>query len=203
MGSQGEGSGPRRGTTQLLVEAASGGDSGAQGRLLSRFEPLLRSCIESRLGRNRFRTEGDDVLQEVRLAVLKGLPALQGRDRASLVAWLRCVAENRVKDWLRREHARGRRLPGVPMPPATNGHEPLDRNESPSREILHREELEMLIAAINRVPERYRKVLQIVFRETLELEELAAIFGRSADASRKLLERAFKALRKALRERPR
>jgi len=200
MGTKGDAAGPRGGTTRLLVEAATGGDLAAQGRLLTRFEPVLRATLLQNLGRERFLAEGEDLLQVVRLALVRALPGFRGRDRASLVAWMRRVTATKAIDWERRRRS-NRREPhrGIRSLSATNAPEVAASGEAPSRVLMRREELERALRAIETVPERYREVLRIVVTESPELHELAARLGRGVEATRKLVERALDALRKALR----
>jgi RNA polymerase sigma factor (sigma-70 family) len=203
MGTQGDLPRPRDGTTRLLVDAATGGDPGAQGRLLFRFEPVLRSSLQRQLGRERFQAEGEDLLQEVRLAVVQGLRTFRGRDRASLVAWLRRVSLRKAIDWDRRRSSGSRGGGRRPRSlSATHAPEVAAASETPSQTFLRREELERALRALETLPEPYREVLRIVLTESPEPGELAARLGRGPEATRKLVSRAIEALRKALRVPP-
>ncbi len=188
-------------TTHVLVEAAAGGDVDAQGRLLSRFEPVLRKAVQSSLGRDRFLADGEDLLQEIRMAVLRALPGFRGRDRASFIAWVRQVSTTKTIDWERRRRS-GRRAPrpGIGSLSGTNAPEPAARGDAPSRMILLREEKERIGRAIEAVPEQYREVLRLIVTESPEPGELAARLGRGPEATRKFVSRALAALRKALRQ---
>ena len=68
--------GSRLSTTELLADAA-GGQSTAVGKLILRLEPYLRTSVRRYLGEKRFRDEGDDLLQAIRLAIVRGLPSLR------------------------------------------------------------------------------------------------------------------------------
>ncbi len=193
--------GPGGRTTQLQLEAATNGDANAQGQLLSRFDPVLRDAVQSYLRRDRFLAEGDDLLQEVRMAILRALPGFRGRDRASFVAWVRQVSTTKAIDWERRRRSRRRAPRGrIGSLSATDAPEPVARGEAPSRILLRREEHERILRAIEGVPERYRAVLRLIVTESPEPGELAARLGRGPDAARKLVSRALAALRKALRK---
>lgn len=182
-----------------MVLAARDGDAGAQGRLLTRFDPLLRGYLHRKLGGERFRAEGEDLLQEIRLAVVKGLPAFRGRDRAALVAWLRRITQRKTIDWERRRRAR-RRGPGgrVRDLSATDAAEVPAGSETPSQHFLRKEELEGVLRALETLPETYRNDLRIVLTEAPEPQDLAARLGRGQEATRKLVSRALQELRRVL-----
>jgi RNA polymerase sigma factor (sigma-70 family) len=164
---------------------------------------VLQARVERQLGRERFRAEGDDLLQNVRLAVLKNFRTFRGRDRPALVAWLRRVARTTTIDWERRRRARrrGSGRPGCSLS-ATNAPEVAAAGETPSQRFLKREELERVLRTLETLPGPYREVLQIVVTESPEPHELAARLGRGPDATRKLVARALEALRRALRAPP-
>ena len=104
-----------------------------------------------------------------------------------------------VLDWAKARNA-ARRLP-------SRRRIHLDRTDSPqlaaptptpSRILLHREQVELLRRAIQVVPPRYREVLRFIHEESPTLEELMEFTGKSREAVRKFVERALGHLESAL-----
>jgi RNA polymerase sigma factor (sigma-70 family) len=186
-------------TTRRLIAAARDGQRNAAGRLIERFEPLLRSCVRRHLGPKRFRADGEDALQVVRLAVFRGLGGLRARDRRSLEAWIRKVVHNRLLDWdeQRRAHRRTSGRGAVSLL-ATDAPEVSAPTPSPSRILIVREDLARLAEAIDRVPPRYRTVLWFIFEEDPTPAELALFLKKEPDAARKFVARALKHLERGL-----
>ena len=191
--------GPRPASTRLLIEAAASGDTAAQGFLLEKLEPLLRRSALRCLGPERFSVEGDDLLQAARLSIAQSLRSFRSRDRTSLAVWVRKVVESRFLD---RERARRRssRDPGHAMVSlcATDAPEVASAGPTPSRVVMHREEVEALERAIESVPERYRAVLKLLIECHPSPSEVARSLGKPPDAARRFVGRALGHLRKAL-----
>jgi len=187
-------------STAESLSAATGGDSAAAGRLIRRFEPLLRREVRRFLGPERFREEGEDLLQTVRLQILRRLPSVRARDRGGWAVWLRTVARNACLDW-RKSQRRARRRPESPqrivrlptaLPDLPAG------SPTPSRILLKREESERLYRAIEKVPERYRRLLRLLAERDPEPQEVARFLGKECEAARKFTARALLRLRQAL-----
>jgi RNA polymerase sigma factor (sigma-70 family) len=64
-----------------------------------------------------------------------------------------------------------------------------------------REQAETVDAALGRLPEDYRRVIELRNREDRPFAEVGAILGRSADAARMLWFRAVERLQRELVER--
>jgi RNA polymerase sigma-70 factor (ECF subfamily) len=183
-------------STRGLLESAVAGGAEAQVRLIARFEPLVRSLVWRHLGPARFRSEGEDALQVLRLALIRSLPRLKARDRAAFVAWLRKLVRSRVLDLDRRSRARGG---GAVLDlDGTGAPEPAAGTPTPSRIVMDREELARMRAAIERVPERYRPVLRLIVEEEPTPVEVSAFLGKGGEASRKFVARALVHLRREL-----
>ncbi len=187
-------------STAASLEAAARGDVSAQERLIERFNPFLKGEVKRFLSPDRFRADGEDLLQTVRLAVLKALPTLRARDNRSLASWLRKLTRSRCLDW---EKAR-RSLRQSPEPPrrivrvATDAREVPARSPTPSRLLMGREEVERLSRAIEAAPPRYRDLLRFLAEKDPEPAEVGSFLGKEPEAARKFTARALNYLRAAL-----
>lgn len=190
-----------RTASRLLIEDAALGGRTALGHLILAYDPLVLAEVRRLLGPRRFAAHGDDVLQNIRLALVKGLPGLKVKNRAVLCAWIRTLVRRQVLDWAKARNA-ARRLP-------SRRRVHLDRTDSPqlaaptptpSRILLHREQVELIRRAIQAAPPRYREVLRFIHEESPTLGDLMAFTGKSREAARKFVERALGHLESALAE---
>jgi RNA polymerase sigma factor (sigma-70 family) len=174
------------------------GDPTARGRLIEICDPILLSRVRRHLSPERFRTEGEDVLQGLRLALLKALPSVRSDDAGSFLSWLEKLVRCRLRDW-DRARASARRpemslqdtdCPEVAAPIST-----------PSRIVMSEEEAERVLLAIEKVPELYREVLRVIVREDPGPEAIAASLGKSPEAARKFVARALRHLKRTLGKR--
>jgi len=177
--------------TELLLNSAAMGDRSALGQVVSAYHPLVRAEVRRMLRPRLFAAHGEDVQQMVLLAVVRGLPGLRLKNRNALAAWIRTVTRRRVIDWARR---RERDIPsrlivrlGGSRSPEVPGKSP-----TPSRILLRKEERDLLRQAIEAVPERYRKVLRLLYEKSPTSSELeASLEGKKGDAVRKFVDRAL------------
>jgi RNA polymerase sigma factor (sigma-70 family) len=181
-------------STQILLEGARNGRRTVIGQVIARFDPLILSVVKKSLTPKEFRSAGEDLLQDIRLAVSKGLKSIRGESRASLIAWIRQVAENKIMDWRKRRQVEPQSLEewalGV-QNPSTDG-------RTPSQILLSRERTEQLRAAISRVPSRYRRVLKYISEREPSRAEVALFTGKSLKGAARFVERALAHLRVAV-----
>jgi RNA polymerase sigma-70 factor (ECF subfamily) len=133
----------------------------------------------------------EDLLQEILVAIWKALPGFRG-DCSEKTFALR-VAHNRCLTHVwRRGKSREREgdLPEVPDP-----------GKSPEALAIDSRRREILLAAIRALPVNYRQVLTLAL-EDLAPSEIAAVLGVTENNAAVRLNRARKALRTALEERP-
>jgi RNA polymerase sigma factor (sigma-70 family) len=82
-----------------LTRLARAGDRAALETLVTRFYPRVLGIVRARLGPGlRHELESSDVVQEAMGEIVRGLPELEPRGEAALVAWLAAVVENRLRD---------------------------------------------------------------------------------------------------------
>ncbi len=91
------------------------------------YRPLVRSWLSRVPGLG---TEVDDLTQEVLLVLLRHLPRFERRRDGAFRAWLRQIAVNRVRGWLR-----DRRRRPLPLPAADDANAFLDRLADPDGDL--------------------------------------------------------------------
>jgi len=162
------------------------GDEEAREQLLERLRPRLILWASSRMSeRLRARVTPEDVAQEVLLAIHRSVEQFRGKDGRAFRAWLFTVAENRIRDMAAEANALKRRMP-----------EPESRSQtSPSGHAMKAESVIRIRDALTRLPEDYRRVIQLRRFEELDTEEVAAAMDRTPNAVRILYCRAIQALR--------
>ncbi len=175
------------------LDAARGGDRDAILRLIQRHEPRLRKLVHERLGaRLREKIATSDVLQSAYLDLLKDFGGFRGGTTDEFVAWCAHLIENNIRDKAKFFEARKRQPPGVA---------PVEALESriapgPGPHSLNAlfEDLQIVHAALSRLSDDHRAVIQLKAVHGLSHEEIAARLGRTEAAARILLVRARAAL---------
>jgi RNA polymerase sigma-70 factor (ECF subfamily) len=175
--------------TRKLVVGALDGDAQARGALFDRLRPRLVLWVTTRLSSQlRAKVEPEDVVQEILLAVHGSLDRFDGGDDRAFLRWLFTVAENRIRDLADHFGAAKRR------------EQPLDPREqtTPSQHAARSETARRVQAALERLAEPHRQVIQLRRFEEREVPEIARIMDRSENAVRILYCRALQALKAEL-----
>jgi RNA polymerase sigma-70 factor (ECF subfamily) len=165
---------------RVLVLRCQTGDEAAFAELVGRYGPRLRYYLGKVLGRA---AAADDLLQEVWLAVFRGLGQLNAP--AAFAAWLYRIARDRACRHLRR------RPPPVPLED-----EPAD--PGPDEDEFSAEDAEQIHAALDRLPAGQREVLVLRFLEGMAYEDIARVAGCNLGTVRSRLHYAKRALRRLL-----
>ena len=113
----------------------------------------------------------------------------QLRDHGSLRVWLFQILVNLHRDQLRQMKARPR------LEPARDS--PDDRSPLPEQAVMLREELNIILKAMNSLPPRQREVLHLSAVENFSLAEIAEGLGISVNAAKVNLCEARKKMRQA------
>ncbi len=186
---------------QRLVQDASRGDLGAVEELLARHLPRLAGFVrknEGGLPRNKESTA--DIVQSVCREVLEGLKEerFEYRGEAEFRGWLFEAAlfkiKNRRRYWAaeRRDPQRERRAQAGPESDLTSPGEILAAaGASPSEDVASIEEAKRVRSLLDRLPERYRRVIELAHVEGLPHREIATRLEITEGSSRMLLSRAL------------
>jgi len=178
-----------------LVHEASRGSAPALDALFERHLPGLLAFVRARAGPGLLaREESLDLVQSACREMLRDVPTEGYRDEAGFRHWLFLAAERKILDRLR-SHGRVKRAGGEALTYSEaevgllgNGYRGIG---TPSGEAIAREELELLEAALARLPEEQRQV--IVFARVVGMShaQIAKETGKSQVALRSLLHRAL------------
>jgi RNA polymerase sigma-70 factor (ECF subfamily) len=167
-------------------------DSALQGRDEA-FWDLVRphlTCL-NRFARIRLRNDPDaeDIAQQAVLSALSHLRQFRGE--ASFKTWLIAIASNEVCH--RRRAAAGTRP--LREGPAANLQDPA---HAPDVQLQRRQEVERLHQALTRLPEKYRRMIQLRDLHELSVAETARSLSLTAAAVRTTHHRARKLLASSL-----
>jgi RNA polymerase sigma-70 factor (ECF subfamily) len=189
--------------TQELVALAQGGDNSALDQLCKVYSERVQRMVRFRMGTElRGKLESMDLVQDAFVAALKGLDRFEYRDEGDFLRWMSKIAENRIRDNLKRLHADKRdirREVPVENHVSTTGDncprmpEPI-RTTTPSVIISVSEELDKLENAMNLLKPQYREVIVLNQIEGLSLKKIGDRLSKSPDAVRMLVARAMASL---------
>ncbi len=161
-----------------LVELAQAGDGDAFGRLYHLYRASILRTARFQLGEG-----AEDAVAETFLRAWSALPRYRDTGRPFL-AWLYGIARHVILD----EQARRRRV------------QPVGEPEEEGRETGVEDRLH-LAAAMERLPEGHRRVLELKFLRGLSNAEIGALIGRTPGAVNAMQWRALGWLRAMLEER--
>ena len=170
-----------------LMRAANSGDAAAYRHLLVELTPLLRGLARKSFARCGLGSEdAEDVVQETLLAV--HLKRHTWDDTRSLVPWVWAIAQNKIRDNLRR------RLTRFYLPIEDFSDDLAIDNES---DVTSGVEAERMLA---RLGDREREIVVAISIKGASARDVAARLGMSEGAVRVALHRALKGLAAAFRE---
>jgi RNA polymerase sigma-70 factor (ECF subfamily) len=183
--------------TRLLTEARKGNKQ-ALGAMLVELRPWMRRQAEGLLGqRLRARIDGSDIVQDVHLRAFEHFGQFQGDSVPRLRVWVEEILRNVITDCCRR-HGAGKRdaereMGGGDLISQLDGH-----GTTPSQGAMRIEDQARLIDAVQRLPEKYRQVLQLRCYGGLPFEEVAQKVGVTVGNARVLMVRAIERLKTEL-----
>ena len=149
-----------------LLAASLRGERAAFGTLVERYQPLVAAVSYSR---TRDSSLSEDVAQETFLAAWRQLDQL--REPRRLGAWLCGIAKNVARKARRKSD---RETPSD-VPPAVAGDNPFDA-------VAEAEAERVIGEALGRVPDTYRDVLVLYYREQRPARDIAELLGLSEGA---------------------
>lgn len=173
-----------------LLLLASSGDGDAVSALLARYQGPLAAYIRRRRGRQLAQRESEsDLAQSVCRELLEDVAGggLQFRGEAEFRRWLYRAALNKLRMRGRYWHAERR---AARLEATASGSGPAV-SETPSRVVDLQEQRARLRAAVQRLPQEQRQVVELARFEGLAHREIGARLGISEGHSRVLLARAM------------
>lgn len=168
---------------ELLAQLHTDRDAGME-TLLRQYGPLLRYVVGGVL---RDAQDTEDCLSEVTLTLWQKLDGYDA-SRGSLSTWLTAVARNTaLNHWKARRRREAHRPEPEPVTPVT-----------PEQEVLRRERLEQLKAAIARLGDQDRQLFYRKYYYLQSTAQIAAEMGLSERAAEGRLYRLRQHLRQEL-----
>jgi zinc protease len=165
-----------------VVEACLDGDTAAFATLVRRHQNLVTGVAYSVIGR---RAPAEEIAQETFVTAWRQLATLKDLSRTR--AWLAGIARNLA---LNRVRAQQRSL--------IDGSDGLDQHASaepsPDHEAMQREEEAVVDHTLAKLPEEYREVLILYYREEQSTANVAEALSLSEDAVRQRLVRGRRLL---------
>jgi RNA polymerase sigma-70 factor (ECF subfamily) len=186
------------------IEAAQGGSHAAFNELFARCRGYLLSVAAAELPASlRKKTRPSSVVQQTMITVQQCFSRFEGRSEQELLAWMRGILLRQIDDLSKFFHRAKRHIGRElslerDLEGADRAGLEADERLTPGYVLLRDEEAEVLVSAMARLSEDYRRVIVLRNWECLPLEEVGRQLQRSADAARKLWVRAIDALRQEL-----
>jgi RNA polymerase sigma factor (sigma-70 family) len=150
-----------------LVEASRRGERDAFGRIVARYQDVVWAVSYSSTGN---RTLGEDVAQETFIAAWRQLDQL--RDAVQIRPWLCGIARNLARKARRRTWREE-------LDDTADSAEP---SASPFDQTAQAEAERVVRDALTRIPDGYREVLVLYYRESRSIRDVAATLGLSEAA---------------------
>lgn len=190
------------------IQLAIGGDQAAIDRLLlDHYDSLAEHVAGSLPASIRSVVGTDDIIQQVYAQVFRDIGGFEPRGESSLLAWLKTIADNRIRDSLRRHRAKKRggdhrRVTALPNEGSPFVDDLVEAyavtSATPSREVARREAIQAIQIALAELPQDYRLAVQLRYFDGLSLVETAAEVGKTTGAVRGILDRAKQRIRESL-----
>lgn len=187
------------GQLRVLLDKARAGSESAREYLLRLCWEFLRDEAQPRLlGPARRRFDASDLRQQTCLKVLQHLEQFRGGTAQEFRAWLRAIQNHLLHDWL--EQLPSHEAPLQPPQASSTFQVPIaDPRRTPASSAAARENGAAVQAALERLPEDYRTLLQLRFTDGLSFAEVAERLAlASADAAKQKCYRALAALKAQL-----
>jgi RNA polymerase sigma-70 factor, ECF subfamily len=186
---------------RILTDARAGSPQ-ALGHALEAYRGYLLLMAEKKLGADvRSKAGASDLVQETFLEAQRDFGRFRGKTRREFRVWLRRILLHNVgvftsqyRDTGKRDVAREVGLAGAGWKSGPDV-DVAASTASPSAKLAACEQAQALRAAIDRLPDDYRRAITLRFDGSLTFEQIGQELGRSEEAARKLWVRAMEYLR--------
>lgn len=186
-------------TLGRLLDDAREGCRKAIHTLIQGYERWAHSMTPSLMPQwLRRKEDSTDIAQQALLAACSGLPGFTGHTEQQLQQWLVTIIERKVQDAVRRYKTCGRDV-ALEVSGDSENLPPAD-DETPSTIVRKREAGERTWSEVEKLPDRQRHVIELMYRSGLSSQEIAARLGVTAGAVRKMRARSLARLRGQLSE---
>lgn len=176
-------------TDAELIAAALRGDQNEYGKLIRRYEARLLAGLIQKTGSS---VDAEDLMQEAFLQAYLKLEAFRGE--STFFTWLFRIALNLLITKRRRKH---RETPFADAPPML-GEQAMSEADSPTAQLLRKENQQQVLMALSRLSEEHRTVLLLREYEGHDYETIADLLNTKIGTIRSRVHRARHALREEL-----
>jgi RNA polymerase sigma-70 factor, ECF subfamily len=186
-----------------LTEAQAGSRD-AIGTVLEAFRPYLLKVARNHLSGNLSAKGGaSDLVQETFLEAVRDFERFNGTTEVELRAWLKCLLVHHAGKLRRcyqttRKRQVSRELSIDAFDGSSSGMSLAAQYTSPSGRAAVNERVQVIERAIARLPEDFREVIRLRYREQRSLDEIAALTGRTPNHVAVLWYRATRRIREEL-----
>jgi RNA polymerase sigma-70 factor (ECF subfamily) len=180
-----------------LIRAALKGDDGAYKRLMGKYHDAIYSFIY-RMIHDKHQVE--DLTQEAFIKAFSSLASFN--DEFAFSTWLYKIATNNSIDYIRKRKLQTYSI-DKPIESADSDYsfELPDEDTETDQELISDQRAKLLTAAINKLPEKYRKVIQLRHVDERSYEEIAEELELPIGTVKAHIFRAREMLYKALKHR--
>lgn len=168
-----------------LIQLAKKGDEAAFGQLYDLYAQKLFAFI---ITKTRHRHTSEDILQDVFVKAWRALPSFD-IEKGSFSAWMYRIATNCMNDYFRSLQRRPVNLP-------LEEHASLVADQKPTFAEEYDVEIEgdQVKQALDELPDEYKQVLLLRFKQGLSAKEIAEVINKTSMAVRLIQHRALKKL---------
>jgi RNA polymerase sigma-70 factor, ECF subfamily len=195
------------GQEQRIRQAAEGDRQALEHLLMSHYNMLVRYIAAGLPPSVQAAVSVEDILQDTFSLAFRDIGKLAPRGERAFAAWLKTIAENRLRDAikeLKRKKRGGGHLPVRTQAGTSTGSfvdlvELLSAGDrTPSRILAGKEAVQAVQVSLAALPDDYREVIRLRYLEGKGTDEIASEMNRSPGAIRGLVDRAKKMMREAL-----
>jgi len=186
--------------TSLIAEAKAGSKE-AQGQVLERYRPYLRTKAMQLLDAGlRAKVGESDLVQDTLLRALKGFKEFHGCSPEQTGCWLARILKNRAEYLIRKY--RGTRKRDLALERTLEKRDELQicQTDSDTDALVgDTKHAELLTPAFHLLSPDYQTVVRLHYREQKTFVETAELMDRSVDAVKKLWSRALRSWTKQVK----
>ncbi|HEU4389005.1 MAG TPA: sigma-70 family RNA polymerase sigma factor, partial [Blastocatellia bacterium] len=167
-----------------LLERVQQGDKQALSDLFQKNIRRLAVLVHYKMSPDLRRfADVDDVVQETLLEAYRDIDQFNYRKPGSFLSWLARIADHVIVDLARSQGRQKRAAELVRFKSESNplGPDPAV-SSTPSRILAEKENVALLIAKLDRLPDNYREVILLAKVEGLTTQELAGRLGQSRES---------------------
>lgn len=185
---------------QRGIEEARNGSRAALGQVLETCRNYLLLTANQELEPEiQAKVAPSDVVQKTYLEASRDFAQFRGRTEAELLGWLRGILLHNLANVRRDFRETGKRQLDRERPFAA-GKELFSRDpHTPGAALAAQEQRQLVLRALEQLPEHYRDVLRLRQQENCSFVEIGERTGRTAEAARKLWARAVEHLKEILK----